>query len=294
MAARPPGLVAADGTHDRIVRAILPRPVDRTRSGDHHHVAGRRAGGAALAREHVEPAVLAGDLRPLEREALDDPVLGDWPAPVHMLDLADRRQAVVAQLHPVAAVEEQVALAVLTHRMAGIDEAVDPHVDRLAPRPLHAGRMDHIGLQGTARILVVQDGDVDEVAAVVLRDVERPDVADRRLERGGHRRPVHQVARMPDRHAGIVEEGGEGGVVIIPVLQHVRVGPIAGEHGIEVGAVAEISPALPFHRRAPARARAEEGAALGVARAPSDSVAPAEASAKRKVSRRFTVMFFSR
>ena len=37
-------------------------------------------GGAAFAGEHVEPAPLAQDLRPFEREALNDPVLRNRPA----------------------------------------------------------------------------------------------------------------------------------------------------------------------------------------------------------------------
>ena len=58
--------------HDRVVGRVLPRPVDRSRSRRHDHVAGRRPGGAALGQHHVVVVAAPQDLRALLREPFDD------------------------------------------------------------------------------------------------------------------------------------------------------------------------------------------------------------------------------
>ena len=113
-------------------------------------------------------------------------------------------------------------------------------IDRLAPRALDAIGVDDIDrapLGGARR-------DVDEVAAVVLDEVRRPDRADGLGQRRADRLPVHQVARVPDDEARIGVERRERHVVVVAVLQDRRVGMVAGEDRIEEGAVAEIGVAL--------------------------------------------------
>src|SRR5690606_9318070 len=82
VAARPPRFVAAPGAGDRIVRRVLPRPVDRLGARGDHHVSGRRAGGAAHRGGHVVPLPALVDLRAFLGVALDVPALGVLPAVV--------------------------------------------------------------------------------------------------------------------------------------------------------------------------------------------------------------------
>ncbi|KAG1166829.1 hypothetical protein G6F35_017970 [Rhizopus arrhizus] len=56
---------------------------------------------------------------------------------------ADHAQTIVGQLHIVAAAQEQIALAVLAHRMTGIDVAPQADIDRRAPRALDVIGPDH-------------------------------------------------------------------------------------------------------------------------------------------------------
>src|SRR3569623_1672563 len=102
MATRPPILGVADRMDERVVRAILPRPVDRARAGGAHHVSGRRPRRAANGGDQVEEAAVADDLRSFRRKALDVPFGRIMPGIVDMLWLADGREAVVRQAHPVA------------------------------------------------------------------------------------------------------------------------------------------------------------------------------------------------
>src|SRR5690606_36588761 len=134
VAARPPRFVAAPGAGDRIVRRVLPRPVDRLGARGDHHVSGRRAGGAAHRGGHVVPLPALVDLRAFLGVALDVPALGVLPAVVDVLRFADHAQPVVGQLHVVAPAEEQVALPVLADRVARVDVLAQAQLHRLAPR----------------------------------------------------------------------------------------------------------------------------------------------------------------
>ncbi|KAG1360510.1 hypothetical protein G6F61_014337 [Rhizopus arrhizus] len=101
---------------------------------------------------------------------------------------ADHAQTIVGQLHIVAAAQEQIALAVLAHRMTGIDVAPQADIDRRAPRALDVIGPDHevaAPASGTGR-------EVDEVAPLVLDDVRRPDRADVAGDGMAERLPVHQ------------------------------------------------------------------------------------------------------
>src|SRR5207244_1626317 len=64
---------------------------------------------------------------------------------------------------------------------------------------------------------------------------------------------VHQIAAVPDDQPRIGEEGREGHVIIPAVLENGRVGVIAGNDRIEIGAVAQIRFALSLEGAAPMR-----------------------------------------
>ena len=132
-------------------------------------------------------------------------------------------------------------------------------VDRIAPRA-----PDVVGPDDEDRLPPVGEGrDVDEVAAVMLDQVHRPDAAHRLVERGGDRRPVHQVARMPDDDAGHRVEAGEGHVIVGAILEDGRVRMVAGDDRIEEEAVAEIGLALAFEAGRPGVERRGAGAPGG-------------------------------
>src|SRR3546814_20900717 len=73
--------------------------------------------------------------------------------------------------------------------------------------------------------------------SVLLGQFGRRDRAERRRQRRRHRPPVHQIAAVPDDDAGIGIEGREGDVIIVAVAHDAGIGMIAGENGIEEGAV---------------------------------------------------------
>src|SRR5690606_26008317 len=103
MAARPPFLVMRLRADDRIVRTVLPRPVDRARSRGNDHMPRGRPRRAADRSDHVEPGAAPEDLRSLGRETLDHPVGGIMPGVVDMLGLANAAKPIVRQAHAVAA-----------------------------------------------------------------------------------------------------------------------------------------------------------------------------------------------
>src|SRR5665213_4074744 len=120
---RPPRLGGAGSTDNGIARAVLPRTVDRAGTRYDHHVTGRRTRRPALAREQLDPAIAAQDLRPFQRGRLDNPVLRDRPAAIDLFDRPVFPQPIVADPNARAAVQEEVALAVLADRVAWIDIA---------------------------------------------------------------------------------------------------------------------------------------------------------------------------
>ncbi|SOT95531.1 hypothetical protein LMG19146_00150 [Xanthomonas arboricola pv. fragariae] len=257
MAARPPRLVGAPGAGDRVVGRVLPGAVDRARTRGDHHVPGRRAGGAADGGGHVVPAVVAGDLGAFLRVAFHVPAFRVFPAVVDVLGRADHLEAVVGELHVIAAAQEQIALAVLAHRVAGVDVLAQADIDRRAPRTLDVVGPDHevaaLALVATAR------REVDVVALAVLDQVRRPDRADVLGDGMAQRLPVDQIARMPDRQARVGVERGQREVVVLPVLEYRRVGVIAGQHRVEEGAVALVGDALVFDAALPVGRGSEPG-----------------------------------
>src|SRR5205823_14793528 len=86
MAARPPALGRAARANDRIVRAILPWAIDRSRSRCDDHVAGRRPAGPADCTDEIEPAAAAEELRTFERIGFRYPAVGIVPAVISLLD----------------------------------------------------------------------------------------------------------------------------------------------------------------------------------------------------------------
>ena len=260
MAARPPRFIDAGRAHERVVRAVLPRPVDRLRAGRDHHVARHRTGRAAHRRDQVEVVAMAQQLRAFRREVLRDPVFRIAPRLIGRFDGAVGREAVVREADAADAVDEQVALAVLAHDVARVDAARDFQVDRVAPRPL-----DAVGPDGVdrPRIAVRRGRDVDEVAAVVLAQVERPDRAQRLFQGRADGRPVHEIRRMPDHDARVREEAREGHVIVLAVLEDRRVRVVARDDRVDVRAVAAVGLALAFDAAAPAREGGRAGGGSG-------------------------------
>src|SRR3546814_9172030 len=87
MAARPPGLGARLRVDEQIVRAVLPRAVDRARARRDHHMAGRRSRSAADRGDQVIIVTVARDLRPLGRKTLDHTVGGIARSEEHTSEL---------------------------------------------------------------------------------------------------------------------------------------------------------------------------------------------------------------
>ena len=178
---------------------MFPRAVDRARARDDDHVAGGWAGCAADGRDEVEPFPPAQDFRAFGREAFDDPLLGITPRIVDVFDLADGGEAVIAQADAVTAGEEEPACAVFADGVAGIDVARQVEVDGFRPWAFGPFGVDDVD----RALLREARGDEEEVAAVVLGEFGRPDGADVGVQRGGERRPVHEVAALPDDEARI-------------------------------------------------------------------------------------------
>ena len=96
-------------------------------------------------------------------------------------------------------------------------------------------------------------GDVNEIAIVMLAQIERPDRAERFVQRRSDRRPVDQVGGMPDDDPRLRKIRREGHVVILAVLEDGRIWPVARDDSIAVHAVAQVGRALPLPAALPAR-----------------------------------------
>ena len=118
----------------------------------------------------------------------------------------------------------------------------------IAPRPA-----DVVGPHHVVRAVRPDPREVDVVAPLVLDEIRGPDRADVLAQRRADRRPVHQVARLPDDQPRIGVERRERHVVVVAVLQHRRVGVIAGEDRVEEGAIAQVGLALALDAAGPAR-----------------------------------------
>src|SRR3954454_1682579 len=139
---RPPRLGGAGRAHDRVVRAILPRTLDRLRARSDDHMPGRWSRRPANRGYEIEIAGVAKQLRALGRERLDHPIVRIFPGLVSGFDGTCGGKAVVGQPHAPDAVDEQIALAVLADDVARIDAVMDVEVDRLAPWTFDAVRPD--------------------------------------------------------------------------------------------------------------------------------------------------------
>ncbi|KAG1252369.1 hypothetical protein G6F68_011817 [Rhizopus microsporus] len=67
------------------------------------------------------------------------------------------------------------------------------------------------------------------------------------------RLPVHQVARMPDRQAGIGIERRQREVVVVAVLEHRRIRAVTGQYRVQESAIAPVGLALVFQPPRPRR-----------------------------------------
>jgi hypothetical protein len=239
VAAGPPFFAPRGGADDRVVRRIFPRAAQVARARHDDHVAGGGAGGAALGQDHVVVVAAAQDLGAFLREGFDVPLLGIRPAVVDLFRGAGDGEAVVGEREEVARAHEEVAPAVFVHGVAGVDMA-DLEVDGIAPWAGGGlGVHDHVG-----EFVAVERGEVDVVASCVLAEIGSPDGADISVEGRAEGAPVHEIPRMPDEEAGGALEGGVDQIVVATFLEHGGIGIIAGEDGIEEGAVAEVGLAL--------------------------------------------------
>ena len=170
---------------------------------------------------------------------------------MHRHEVTRRREAVVGQAHAPPAVDEEMPCAVLAHRMAGIEAAVQAEVHRITPRAVDLVRMDDVDRRAPALV----DRDVQKVAAAVLDEVHGPRTADRAGQRGSERHPVHQVARMQDDGARTGPERRERHVVVRTVLQDRGVRVVTGHDGVAEAAVAQVGLALVLDAVAAARCR---------------------------------------
>src|SRR5215471_10839566 len=170
MTARPPGLVGAGRSHDRVVRGMLPGAMNGTGTRSRDHVARGRAGRAADSRDEIKPFAMSEDFRAFRREHLHHPIFRISPGFVHVLELAYRRKTVVGELNPSDAIDEEVSLTVLAHGVSGIDCAADAKINRLAPRPPDVVCMNDEDGDAVA----THRRDVDVVTPGVLDEIQRP------------------------------------------------------------------------------------------------------------------------
>ena len=246
--ARPPRLGGAPRPDDRVVRAILPRTVDRPGSRNDDHMPGRWSRRPPDRGDEVEIAVVAKQFRALGRERLDHPVVRIFPRLVSGFDGARGGKAVAGQPHAADAVDEQIPLSVLADDVAGIDAVMNVEVDRLAPRTFDAVRPNCVNRPAaSARVR----RDVNEIAAVMLGEIHGPDRSQVLVQRRADGAPVHQVAAVPDDQPRIGEEGREGHVIVLPVLEDGRIRVIAGHDRVKIGAVPAVGPPLTFKAPAP-------------------------------------------
>ena len=218
----PPGLVGRVGVDHRVVGAVLPRAQGGLAAGDHHHVAGRRAGGAAFGAHEVVPVAALEEFRRLEPHALGFPFGGVLPAVIDLLRASGGGQAVGGQGRDPAVVGVEIALPVLGHHVARVD-AAHVQLDRGAPGAFRPVGRDDVILAAAGRV-------VDVELAVHLAEFRGVDGVVSVLDRAGNGFPVQQVGGMPDQQGGEVGEGGVGDVEVVAVAQDGRVRIIAREN----------------------------------------------------------------
>src|SRR5260221_5357182 len=169
------------------------------------------------------------------------------PRVVNLSQFTGSRQAITRQANAPHAVEEQITFAVFTHGVARVDTTGNLQVDRIAPRASNV-----VGVHGENRLFIPGTcRNIDIKAAIMFHQIHRPD----RTQWSGDRRadgsPVHEIAGMPDDDSGIRVERRERHIVVFPILEDGGVGMVAGDNGIEICAIAQISPSLTFKAFAP-------------------------------------------
>ena len=248
MSARPPLLRRRPGLDDRVSRVVFPGPVDGLRARHDHHVPGGRPGCAADCGDHVVIVTAAHDLRALRCESFDDPVLGVAPRVIHVLDPTDNAQPVGREAYAVSARQEQPAGTVIADGVPRIDVPVQFEVDRVGPGP-----RDRVGVNDIDRPVIGKSRrDVTIVTTAVLDEFGRPDRPDGLCQRGVDRRPVHEIAAVPDHDAGIGVETRKGQVVVVAIPDNAGVRMITGKYGIQIGPVAQVGFTLALDPRSPA------------------------------------------
>lgn len=232
------------------VRMHLIGSVDITRP---RHGDGMVVAGAALGGGQIIPAIALEEMRALdeaERAAGEDVL--DRPLqrlcrriPFLQQDAVEgrrfRRAAIafgaVVPLH----VDEPLA-AVIVVEERGI-EAGGIDIDRLGPFGLDRGCRDDVVRRVLEIAVVALDVGIDQPELPVgIGQARRPDAAAigiaahvelrSALQRPAHQRPVHQVARMVDLHAGIPFEGRGGDVIIRADAADRRIGVEPRQNGI--------------------------------------------------------------
>ena len=196
VALAPPRLVGIPRPDDGVAGAVLPRTMYRTRAGDRHHVPGGGTRRAAHRRREVKPVAAAGELWSFEGVRLRNPVIGVAPAVVDVLHWSVRSQSVVGEPDAADSAEEQIAAAVLSHRVPWIDMPFDAQVDRLAPGASHTLGMNDIRQHRCRRVRGDSSGNdryVDKVPAVHFAHVDGKHAADGRGKGGPQRLPVQKI-----------------------------------------------------------------------------------------------------
>ena len=137
VALRPPRVGGGVGVDDGVVGRLLPRPLNAGGAGAYHHVAGGRAGSAALGRGEVVVAVVVEELGALQDDfgsrALGNPVAGYGPAAVNGAQGVGEGGALGVERRHAAEVNKQVALAVGSGYVARVYAAAARHLNGVGP-----------------------------------------------------------------------------------------------------------------------------------------------------------------
>src|SRR5882724_9053580 len=131
--------------------------------------------------------------------------------------------------------------------MARVDTTGNLQIYRIAPRASNNVGVDdenRLSPLGTCR-------DIDVEAAGMFHQVHRPNRTQWLGDGRANGSPVHEIAGMPDDDAGIRVERRERHVVVVAILQDGGVGMVAGNNGVEKGAVTQIGLSLTLNAPAP-------------------------------------------
>ena len=220
---------------DRVLRVHLVRARDVARARQRRGVLVRRA---ALRRQKVVPAVAlvqVGRLDEVELRALEDVRLGTHQLSRHGVELLQDDAGEGARAAPVVPhhVDEPLAAVVVVEQRRV--EAGRVGVDGLGPGAVDAGGAGDVVVRVLEGAVLALDVGVDEPEAVaVVGQARRPHAAAVRVaahveqalavEGPLRQRPVGQVARVVDLHAGVPLEGRHGDVVVVAHAEDGRVG----------------------------------------------------------------------